>query len=386
MDRLQHADANYLLRKFQSHRQSLEGVPGRQNCRGYEGILSSWHKDKTQLDLNHAIECTLTVARNEWKYVAELETEFDPSLPRIACQPGEFNQVILNLIVNAPMPSPTLSEKTAQKREPSRCRLVTAGLAEIRIHDTGTGIPDSVRARVFDPFSPQGNRQGTGRAWPSPAPLWWINTVAPFTSRRQREGTTFVIRLPKEGKALTPGRDPHEAHLFVDDESRFSTASADALRRSGTLDMQFAVGGEAALQACEAGSFDIVISDMRMPAWMAPRCSVTSATVSRVQPHCALGLSDNGLSTRAVPVAHRFLAKPCNGRNCRRPSSACVSCRICCPRPNCAESLAPSVNCLRFPVRTIRFYKRSETRMLRYTRWRKSSGVTWVCLPRSCTW
>jgi nitrogen-specific signal transduction histidine kinase len=43
----------------------------------------------------------LTVARNEWKYVAKIVTEFDPQLPKVPCLPGEFNQVILNLVVNA---------------------------------------------------------------------------------------------------------------------------------------------------------------------------------------------------------------------------------------------------------------------------------------------
>ena len=38
---------------------------------------------------------------NMWKYVAELSTDFDPALPLVTCLPGEFNQVILNIIVNA---------------------------------------------------------------------------------------------------------------------------------------------------------------------------------------------------------------------------------------------------------------------------------------------
>ena len=56
---------------------------------------------KTSIDINRAIENTLTVARNEWKYVADVETDLDPSLGLVSCFPGELNQVILNLIVNA---------------------------------------------------------------------------------------------------------------------------------------------------------------------------------------------------------------------------------------------------------------------------------------------
>lgn len=58
-------------------------------------------ESKMPVDLNRAIESTLTVCRNEWKYVADLQTDFDPSLPLVACLPGEFNQAILNIVVNA---------------------------------------------------------------------------------------------------------------------------------------------------------------------------------------------------------------------------------------------------------------------------------------------
>jgi len=52
-------------------------------------------------DLNRSIESTITVARNEWKYVATVEQNLDPRLPLVLCFPGEINQVILNLLVNA---------------------------------------------------------------------------------------------------------------------------------------------------------------------------------------------------------------------------------------------------------------------------------------------
>lgn len=57
--------------------------------------------EKTPLDINRAIESTALVSRNEWKYVADLHTDLDATLPPVMCVPGEFNQVMLNLIVNA---------------------------------------------------------------------------------------------------------------------------------------------------------------------------------------------------------------------------------------------------------------------------------------------
>jgi len=96
-------DANYLLEEIpKAIEQALEGVTRVSRLVGAMKEFSHpGTKEKIPLDLNHAIENTITVARNEWKYVADLETDFDASLPLIACQPGEFNQVTLNLIVNA---------------------------------------------------------------------------------------------------------------------------------------------------------------------------------------------------------------------------------------------------------------------------------------------
>lgn len=107
--------------------------------------------------------------------------------------------------------------------------------------------------------------------------------------------------------------------LFVDDESKI----LDGIRRMlhadrERWDLQFAVGGEAALQACEAGSFNVIVSDMRMPGmdgatllgYIRDRFPGTARIVLS-------GYSDSGLSTRSVSVAHRFLAKPCNGPDLR---------------------------------------------------------------------
>jgi HD-like signal output (HDOD) protein/CheY-like chemotaxis protein len=102
--------------------------------------------------------------------------------------------------------------------------------------------------------------------------------------------------------------------LFVDDESRV----LDGIRRMlyterGRWDMQFALGGEAALLACEAGSFDVVVSDMRMPgmdgATLLGHIRDRFPNTARI---ILSGHSEIAMATRAVHVAHRFLAKPCD--------------------------------------------------------------------------
>jgi YesN/AraC family two-component response regulator len=102
--------------------------------------------------------------------------------------------------------------------------------------------------------------------------------------------------------------------LFVDDESKI----LDGIRRMlhadrGRWDMQFATGGEDALRACEAASFDVVVSDMRMPgmdgAKLLGHIRDRFPGTARI---ILSGYSEVALATRAVPVAHRFLTKPCN--------------------------------------------------------------------------
>src|SRR5271169_2368406 len=107
--------------------------------------------DKTAANLNRAIESTITVGRNEWKYVAEIATEFDENLPPVVCYPGDINQVILNLVVNA---AHAIKEKVTEG-EMGRItvRTRTRGeFAEISVTDTGNGIPEAIRTRIFDPF------------------------------------------------------------------------------------------------------------------------------------------------------------------------------------------------------------------------------------------
>ena len=80
-------------------------------------------------------------------------TDFDPALPPIPCLPGEFNQVILNLIINATHAiGDVVGEGTNGKGTITISTYGRGDWVEIRIRDTGTGIPEKIRGRIFDPF------------------------------------------------------------------------------------------------------------------------------------------------------------------------------------------------------------------------------------------
>ena len=134
-------DLEYLFEEIPAAiRQASDGV--KQVSRLVRAMKDFAHPDqgeKTLADLNLAVENTVTVSRNEWKYVAEIELLLDPGLPKVPCLPGEINQVFLNLIVNAAhaIGSKNLDGQKGKILVETK-NLVT--IAEIRISDTGTGI------------------------------------------------------------------------------------------------------------------------------------------------------------------------------------------------------------------------------------------------------
>jgi PAS domain S-box-containing protein len=161
-------------------------------------------KEKVALDLNRAIQSTITVARNEWKYVADVETRFERTLPAVSCLPGEFNQVILNLIVNAAHAIGDRAKEGNEKKgkitvETGRC---PTGV-EIRIGDTGTGIPLEVRAKIFDPFfTTKEIGKGTGQGLSIARSIIVDKHEGSIDFESViGEGTTFIIRLPYDEKA-----------------------------------------------------------------------------------------------------------------------------------------------------------------------------------------
>jgi len=149
-------------------------------------------------DLKNLIESTVMVATNEWRYVAEVDLNVDANLPPVPCVAGELNQVVLNLIVNA---SHAISDVVGSSGEKGRITVSASSdetHAEIRVADSGTGIPENARAKVFEPFfTTKEVGKGTGQG---------LSMAYNCIVKRHRgtisfetelgSGTTFIIRLP----------------------------------------------------------------------------------------------------------------------------------------------------------------------------------------------
>lgn len=156
--------------------------------------------------LNREIESTTIVCRNEWKYVAELQLDLDPELPPVQCLPGEINQVILNLIMNAAQAIGELQKRTAEKEITKGLIIVSTrkegDQVRISITDSGCGIADAHKAKIFAPFFTtkevgKGTGQGLSMAY-NVIVKRHRGTIDFITE--QGKGTTFNIRLPAELK------------------------------------------------------------------------------------------------------------------------------------------------------------------------------------------
>lgn len=156
-------------------------------------------EEKTHVDLNHILENTITIARNRWKYVSEVVTDFEHELPGISCHPAELKEVFLNLIVNA-------AEAIERARGEDSENLGAIGIrtrsdeswVEVRISDTGTGMPKAIGARIFEPyFTTKEDQEEAGQG---------LAIVHSFVVERHQgsisfetapgRGTTFTLRLP----------------------------------------------------------------------------------------------------------------------------------------------------------------------------------------------
>ena len=157
-------------------------------------------KDKVPIDLNRLIETTITIARNEWKYVSEVKTDLAEDLPPVPCLSDEMGQVLLNLLVNAAHAiADTLNEKNISAKGiiEISTRLID-DMIEIRIRDNGTGIPQEIRERIFEPFfTTKEVGKGTGQGLAIARDVI-VNKHGGTIDVQSTEGqgTTFIIHLP----------------------------------------------------------------------------------------------------------------------------------------------------------------------------------------------
>lgn len=206
---MQSFDFEFLCREIPlALSQSLEGLDRvAQIVRAMKEFSHPGSSIHEPVDLNRWIRSTVEVSRNRWKYVADLELDLAPDLPPVPCLVGEFNQVILNLIVNA---ADAITEKLGPNASSKGKILVRTRIAgnsvEIRIQDDGSGISEKNKQKIFHQFfttKPVGKGTGQGLAISRNVIVKKHGGQLTFESR-EGAGTTFIIRLPTSSSSI-PG-------------------------------------------------------------------------------------------------------------------------------------------------------------------------------------
>lgn len=201
---IEEADLEYLKQEIpKAVAQSLDGVERVATIvRAMKEFAHPGRKEKAAADLNKALQNTLIVARNELKYVADVETEFG-DIPAVVCHLADMNQVFLNLLINAAHAIAEVVKNTEKKGKITVRTWRDGELAMIGISDTGCGIPDAIRSKIFDPFfttKPVGKGTGQGLAIARSIVVEKHGGNLTFAPNGT-QGTTFLIALPIESAA-----------------------------------------------------------------------------------------------------------------------------------------------------------------------------------------
>ncbi|KPJ88418.1 MAG: hypothetical protein AMS17_05580 [Spirochaetes bacterium DG_61] len=154
-----------------------------------------------QYDINDALESTLTVAKNEIKYVADVEKQYS-EIPLIECVGGEINQVLLNIIVNAAQ-----SIKSQTREDRGHIKVKTYADKEyvyIEVADDGPGMPKEILGKIYDPFfTTKEAGKGTGLGLSISYDIIVHKHMGDLMAESTvGKGTTFTIKIPIKWRPL----------------------------------------------------------------------------------------------------------------------------------------------------------------------------------------
>ncbi|MFC7290713.1 sensor histidine kinase [Hirschia litorea] len=192
------ADIDFLLEEIpQAIEQSLKGL---EQVAGIVKAIKEFshpgQEGHANVDLNEVINTTLTVTRNQWKYVAEIDLELEENLSKIPCNKGDINQVLVNLIVNA---ADAIAE--CRNKDLGRIAIKTSeadGWLTIEVSDTGCGMPKDIQDRMFDPFfTTKDVGKGTGQGLAISYNIIRTKHKGEILCESQQgKGSRFIVKLP----------------------------------------------------------------------------------------------------------------------------------------------------------------------------------------------
>jgi signal transduction histidine kinase len=245
-------------------------LDGAQTVRQIQEFTRVRRDQPTQtVEVNQAIRDAVEMTRARWQDEAQsrgvpirLALELAP-VPSVDGQPSELREVLTNLILNAVDALPQGGDIRIASRE-------RAGWVEIIVADTGVGMSDSVRRRIFEPFFSTKGPSGTGLGLAMVYGIVSRHGGEILVETAEGAGSTFTIRLPvgRVPAAVPPrvpmaGSDPVRV-LVIDDEPFVRDTLGEILRQQHHQ-VVVANDGVSGLARFRESRFDLVMTDLAMP-------------------------------------------------------------------------------------------------------------------------
>ena len=258
--------------------------------KNFLALARQYPPERTSVSLNQIVEDALEVLAYPLRVDnVDVVTELSADLPALAADEHQLQQVLVNLVTNAHQ---AMREVGGVRRLTVRTGVNgSAGPTWLEVADTGPGIPAEVEARLFEPFfttKPIG--QGTGLGLSICRGIVESHGGRIIVEGGPGGGATFRVEIPVTGSALPapPPEDegpvgPPRRVLVIDDEIEVGRIVSEVLRRDGH-DVEVAANGIEALACLRARSFDVVVSDIKMPRLDGPGLW---ATVRQLDPALA---------------------------------------------------------------------------------------------------
>ena len=226
--------------------------------------------DRRCLDLNQLIQENLPLLRSAFPCRVQVATTLDPQLPTIHADPGQIQQVVMNLIINA---SEAIGRSQGTIQVTTRSEELPDGFSRdvvLEVSDTGCGMSPEVQARIFDPFY---TTKSAGRGLGLAAVQGILESHQGRIEVRSvhGQGTTFFVYLPlgsspPAAPAAPSGASEPDRVLYVEDEQYLRDIVGRSLSAAG-IPMLLASSGEEALELFRRhqASIKLIILDLVMP-------------------------------------------------------------------------------------------------------------------------